>query len=292
MRLGIEHRTRYLFGRPVTLEPHRLLVTPRSGHDLQLVDIQIASEPAARIEWADDVFANRVAELNFELPASNLLIVATTLVEQTAPTWPVFSIAVEAHQYPFRYSNDDCIDLGALLVPKQQTGSERVASWARGFVAGQPTDTLALLKDINNGILPAVTYRVRDEAGTQSAVETLALGSGSCRDIAELFIACVRHLGFAARAVSGYVYDPEAGVHDAGSTHAWAEVYLPGAGWIAFDPTHGRMGDAYLIPVAVGRYNSQIMPVTGGYLGFPADAVGMEVEVRVTPMIESAAHDA
>ena len=91
----------------------------------------------------------------------------------------------------------------------------------------------------------------------------------------------MRHLGFGARAVSGYLYDPDASSVDAGSTHAWAEVYLPAAGWIAFDPTHRRVGSANLIPVAVGRCNAQIMPVIGGYAGAAEDFSGMEVRVIV-----------
>ena len=110
----------------------------------------------------------------------------------------------------------------------------------------------------------------------------MALASGSCRDIAALFIEAARCLGFGARAVSGYLFDPQANADDPGSTHAWAEVYLPGAGWIAFDPTHRRLGGASLIPVAVARSNRQIMPIAGGYVGTPEDFIGMDVAVKVT----------
>ena len=157
--------------------------------------------------------------------------------------------------------------------------------WARGGAGssrGDGTDTLSLLKDINAGILDRVAYRIRDEEGTQSAAETLALCSGSCRDVAALFIEIVRQLGFGARAVSGYLADPTLQQEDGGSTHAWAEVYLPEAGWIAFDPTHRRVGSAHLIPVAIGRCNAQIMPIVGGYLGAAADFEVMNVQVSVT----------
>ena len=281
MRLRIEHETIYRFNRQVALQPHRLLVTPRSSHELQLLDFSVETSPPAATEWTDDVFANRIATLIFTEPVDTLHIIMTATVDQTALAYPVFSIAVEAHSYPFSYSEDDRTDLGALRLPSAAPDALGIADWAKGFVASSPTDTLALLKDLNAGLLPAIVYRPRDEEGTQSAAETLALGSGSCRDIAALFIEAARHLGFGARAVSGYLYDPDLGAADAGSTHAWAEVYLPGAGWIAFDPTHGRIGDANLIPVAVGRYNGQIMPVTGGYTGAADDAAGMEVRVSV-----------
>ena len=177
---------------------------------------------------------------------------------------------------------DDVIDLGGLAQPDWLTpGGDKVSAWARRFVLGAHTDTLSLLKDLNSGVLGDIVYRVRDEEGTQSPTETLDLASGSCRDIAGLFIEAARHLGFGARAVSGYLFDPGQGAEDAGATHAWAEVYLPGAGWIAFDPTHRRVGSGQLVPVAVARLNRQIMPVTGGYLGSSDDSQSMNVTVQV-----------
>lgn len=282
MRLQIVHQTRYRYHRPVLLQPHRLLVTPRSGHELRLVDLHIDAGADATIAWTDDVFANRIATIGFGSARDDLLISAAMTVELDAPDYPLFTIAIDAHHYPFAYSADEHADLGALLRPRPDEGTAQVAAWAQGFVAGPGTDTLALLKDLNAGIVPMVAYRMRDEEGTQAPAETLSLASGSCRDIAALFIEAARHLGFGARAVSGYLHDPEQ--QDVGSTHAWAEVYLPGAGWISFDPTHQRIGDAHLIPVAVARHNGQIMPVTGGYVGAPGDAIGMAVSVSVTPI--------
>jgi transglutaminase-like putative cysteine protease len=203
-------------------------------------------------------------------------------VEHCAPTWPIFQIAPGAHSYPFSYSDADTTDLGALLAPQHTDGHRELERWARGFIHAVPTDTLSLLKDMNSGILDAVRYRVRDEEGTQSPSETLAMATGSCRDIAALFIDAVRHLGFGARAVSGYLFDPDAQADEAGSTHAWAEVYLPSAGWIAFDPTHRKVGSAGLVATAVGRCNGQIMPVTGGYTGNTSDFLAMDVKVSVT----------
>jgi len=213
-------------------------------------------------------------------PTAELVITSELTVEQSAIAWPVFRIAPEAHFFPFDYSRDD---LGTLRIPEHGDPEGRLEAWARAFIRGTPTDTLSLLKDINAGILGPVAYRVRDEEGTQTPLETLALASGSCRDIAALFIETVRHLGFGARAASGYLFDPQAPADDPGSTHAWAEVYLPGAGWIAFDPTHRRLGGANLIPVAVARGNRQIMPIVGGYVGAPEDFIAMDVEVSVTP---------
>lgn len=281
MKFKIQHATTYRYSRPVKLSPHRLLLTPRGDHDLRVLACGLSCEPAPELEWTQDVFGNVVITACFAEPTSELVIVTDILVEQSAPEWPVFRIDPGAHAYPFRYSHDDATDLGALLRPIHDDQDGALTHWAEGFVLGSPTDTLSLLKDINVGIAAAVTYRTRDEEGTQAPLQTLSTGSGSCRDIAALFIDAVRRLGFGARAVSGYLFDPAISSDDGGSTHAWAEVYLPGAGWIAFDPTHRRVGSANLIPVAVGRCNGQIMPVSGGYAGTADDFVAMDVGVKV-----------
>lgn len=279
MKLEIIHRTVYEYSQNVSLLPHRLMLSPRNDQHLRTLAFQIECTPAGSIDWSQDIFGNTVATVIFSQDASVLTITSTAVVEQTADQWPVFKIDVGAHAYPFTYSSEDMTDLGAFTAATSIGG--RVKKWAETFVRSRPTDTLSLLKDINAGILTNATYRIRDEEGTQSPQETLELASGSCRDIAALFIDAVRHLGFGARAVSGYVYDPQAPIDDGGSTHAWAEVYLPGAGWIAFDPTHRRVGEASLIPVAIARSNSQIMPVSGGYVGSLSDFVRLAVSVKV-----------
>lgn len=283
MRLTIHHRTIYRYARSVVLQPHRMMLRPRGSHDIALLSSSLSCSPDAELEWTQDVFGNLIATGIFSQPAGELVITSEFTVEQSAVAWPVFRIAPEAHSFPFEYSPDDLADLGTLRIPEHGEAEGRMGAWTRAFVRGATTDTLSLLKDLNAGILGSVAYRMRDEEGTQTPLETLALASGSCRDIAALFIEAVRHLGFGARAVSGYLFDAEARIDDPGSTHAWAEVYLPGAGWIAFDPTHRRLGGASLIPVAVARSNRQIMPIVGGYVGAPEDFVAMEVEVSVTP---------
>jgi len=282
MRLTISHRTAYRYARPVALHPHRMLLHPRGDHDLRVVTASLACSPNATLDWAQDVFGNLVATAVFQAPAAELVITSQVVADQSSAAWPVLRIAPGAHAFPFAYSAQEIADLGALRAAAPAGPHDAVGSWARGFVMGPPTDTLSLLKDINAGILGAVAYRVRDEAGTQTGAETLAKASGSCRDLAALFIEATRHLGFGARAVSGYLFDPDAPVSDAGTTHAWAEVYLPGAGWVAFDPTHRRMGGANLIAVAVGGGLAAIAPISGGYSGAPEDFLGMEVAVRVT----------
>jgi transglutaminase-like putative cysteine protease len=281
VKLRICHDTIYRYRRAVSLQPHRLMLVPRGSHDLTILSSSLDLSPNADMAWAQDVFGNLVATASFAVPTDMLVISSEVLVEQRALAWPIYRIAPGAHAYPFGYADGEMADLGALLHPQHDDPDGVLATWARSFVLAPTVDTLSLLKDINAGIADAVAYRTRDEEGTQSPLGTLSIASGSCRDMSALFIDAVRHLGFGACAVSGYLYDPDVSPEDAGSTHAWAEVYLPAAGWIAFDPTHRRVGSANLIPVAVGRCNTQIMPVTGGYAGAAEDFSGMEVRVTV-----------
>jgi hypothetical protein len=153
------------------------------------------------------------------------------------------------------------------------------------FVRANPTDTSALLADLNSGVGAWIRYQSRETEGTQTPVETLNRGWGSCRDFAVLFAEAARTLGFGARIVSGYLYNPDqdrTGSSDAGSTHAWAEVYVPGAGWITFDPTNRSVGSVNLIPVAVARDIRQAMPVAGSFVGMTDAFAGMSVEVAVS----------
>lgn len=257
------------------------MLRPRETRDLRLVSSAVTVTPDATVNWANDVAGNAVATVTFGTPSDTLVIDSLSRVELSAAAYPVFDIAASAISFPFRYPEDDWTDLGALTV-RQHPEGDGLQTWAHGFVASDPTDTLSLLKDINAGVGGAIAYRAREDEGTQSPSRTLALGSGSCRDLATLFAEAVRSLGFGARVVSGYLHDPTRtllGSADAGSTHAWAEVYLPGAGCVTFDPTNRSVGGANLIPVAVARDIRLAMPVTGSFAG-PTDAF-LEMSVAV-----------
>lgn len=201
-----------------------------------------------------------------------------------APTWPVFPIAAYAASYPFQYTIDDQTDLGNLVMPQYADDTGRLPYWVGAFVMRRPTDTLSLLKDISNGVTAQILYQSRETEGTQGPLETLDRGWGSCRDFAVLFAEAVRTLDFGARIVSGYLFNPsgdELGSADAGSTHAWVEVFVPGAGWISFDPTNRSFGSTDLIPVAEARRIEQVAPVSGSFHGRSADVLEMEVRVDV-----------
>jgi transglutaminase-like putative cysteine protease len=279
----IRHMTRYVYRWPVQITPFRLLLRPRESRDVQVLAYDLALSPDAVVRWSQDVAGNAVAVVSFSASASQLVIESHTRVELGARPYPVFDIAASAISFPFRYSDDEWVDLGAWGAPPNDPDG-RLRAWAQGFIAAFPTDTLSLLKDLNTGTRNAVAYEAREDHGTQTPVETLARGRGSCRDIATLFIEAARSLGFGARAVSGYLHDPMRtllGSADAGSTHAWAEVFVPGAGWITFDPTNDRVGAADLIPVAVARDIRLALPVVGGFVGTPDAFESMMVAVNV-----------
>jgi transglutaminase-like putative cysteine protease len=282
--LRIRHGTTYQYGLPVDFHPHRLMLRPRESHEVRLLDMSLTVDPPAHIHWASDVFGNTIATATFQSTSDHLIIESDVTIELNAPAWPVFDIASSATSYPFRYDDDAWIDLGALTHPGYSDPNNRLRSWALGFVRGEATNTLALLLDINAGLSNYVWYQSRDEEGTQSPLASLDRGWGSCRDFAVLFVDAVRHLGFGARLVSGYSHDFSGtgqGSLGIGSTHAWAEVYVPGAGWIAFDPTNRTMGGGNLIPVATGRHIQQLVPVAGSFTSGNPVYTDMRVEVAI-----------
>jgi transglutaminase-like putative cysteine protease len=279
--MQIRHRTTYRYTTPVALGPHRLLLRPRDGFAVHVRRCDVSITPAATVTWAEDVLGNAVATATFSTMADTLVIESQVDLDLFAPPWPVFAIVGSATRHPFAYDAGDLRDLGAMTSPMRSDPSGAVAAWARSFVAGESTDTLSLLRDVAFGIARGFTYEAREPEGTQPATETLALGRGSCRDFAVLFVDAVRSLGFGARLVSGYYRDRSAGPGPARSTHAWAEVFLPGGGWIAFDPTNGTMGGFDLVPVAIGADMDRIMPVVGSFVGPSGAYIGLFVEIEM-----------
>jgi transglutaminase-like putative cysteine protease len=283
--LKICHKTTYRFHTAVSLGAHRLMLRPRESRDLRLISSNVTVTPAAVVTWAHDVFGNAVATATFQGMSTHILIDSVAELQLDAVAWPIFDIAASAIFYPFRYSDDEWTDLGALTIPQYPDAAGRLRSWSQRFVRSNPTDTLTLLKDMNAGVSEAIRYQSREDEGTQSPVDTLDRGWGSCRDFAVLFAEMARSLGFGARIVSGYLYNPgqrSVGSSDAGSTHAWAELYVPGACWITFDPTNRSVGGFNLIPVAVVRDIRQAIPVSGSFVGAADAFAGMSVEVLVT----------
>jgi len=238
------------------------MLRPRENRDLLLIKGEVVLTPTAAMTWAQDVFGNTVATASFPSMTDSLVIDSVAELQLNAAAWPVFDIAASAIVYPFQYSREESIDLGALAVQQYPDPAGRLRDWARAFVRGNSTDTLSLLKDLCAGVSKWIRYQSREEEGTQSPPETLDRGWGSCRDFAVLFVEAARSLGFGARIASGY-------------------LYVPGAGWITFDPTNRSVGGFNFIPVAVARDIRQAMPVAGSFVGMSDAFMGMNVEVSV-----------
>ena len=280
-RLKILHRTYYNFSGVVTLQPHRLLLRPREGPELRIETSTLEISPAAKIRWFRDAYDNAVALATFTAASSQLSIISECTVQQFDETPLDFLVADFAVNYPFQYDAESLEVLDPYL---GHTSDERAAlgPWVSQYYRpGEPLQTYGLLARLCTAIKETLIYQVREQPGVQTPVQTLALGTGSCRDFANLFMQAARHLGLAARFVSGYLDAPYADGRG-GSTHAWAEVYIPGAGWKGFDPTGGEIAGSRHIAVAVARRPEVVSPVTGTFIGPPGSS--LTVGVWVSPL--------
>ncbi len=261
---------------------------PRDSHDLRLIDTSLAISPTAEVRWLHDVFSNSIAIASFLETAEELSFDSRIMIDNFGLDYPEFPMEPFASTYPFSYASDEIPDLGRTIERHFPDPDGEVDKWAKGFLASTGyTDTQDLLVRMTQAIGWQFTYKRRYAIGTQTPCETLRLGSGTCRDLALLMMEAVRALGFAARFVSGYLYDPQldnqadSAIRGAGDTHAWVQIYLPGAGWVEFDPTNGLVGGANLIRVAVARDPRQAVPLQGSFIGLADDFLDMHVEVEV-----------
>jgi transglutaminase-like putative cysteine protease len=266
-RLNITHLTEYKFSAVVTLQPHQLLLRPRESHTLRIESSTLEIDPAHRIRWYRDALDNSVASVSFLAPSNNLRIASNVSVEMYEDAPFDFLVADYAVTYPFEYSLQEQPDLAAFRQSVYMQDRSVVNQWlvSLGCLQG-PIETFVLLYRMNREIANRFVYQAREESGVQSPAQTLSTLSGSCRDFAALFIEACRHLGLACRFVSGYL-DISATAGGNASTHAWAEVYLPGPGWKGFDPTSGELTDNRHIPVAVARHPEAVPPVAGSFVG-------------------------
>ncbi len=284
--LSVRHRTRYDYKAPVRFGEHRLMFRPRDSYDQRLISSTMNIDPVPkRIRWFHDVFGNCVAVATFSGEAQVLNFDTSIVLDHTPSNAPDFVIEDYARTYPFTYGAEERPDISRLIERQYLDPEHQLDKWVRRFTRyGQLTDTGELLMTLTYAIKESFTYTRRHERGTQDPLLTLNSRKGSCRDFAVLMMEAVRALGFAARFVSGYLYVPSAEGETnvgGGNTHAWCQVYLPGAGWVEFDPTNGIVGNRDLIRVAVARDPRQAIPLQGTYFGAAADYLGMDVTVDV-----------
>ncbi len=285
--LTVSHVTTYTYKHAVGFGEHRMMLRPREGHDQRLLEERLEITPApSELRWVHDVFGNSVAVAQFSSRARELRFASTVKLHHHPAGALDFQLEKYARSFPFSYGVDEMPDLARSIERQYPDPGRKVDQWARRFLRSDgPSDTVGLLDALTNGIHRGFTYIARYDGGIQEPTKTLRLGSGTCRDFAVLMIEAARSLGLAARFVSGYLYVPrrDGGSHvGGGSTHAWVRIYLPGAGWVEFDPTNGIVGNRDLIRVAITRDPRQAIPLSGTWFGFPADNLGMAVEVHVT----------
>jgi transglutaminase-like putative cysteine protease len=287
-RLNVRHLSTYRYASPVSLGPHRMMFRPRDSHDLRLVSATLAITPQpASIRWLHDVFGNSVAIADFSgIETAELEFDSRLVVDTFESRGPDFQIEEYARTYPFAYAADEVPDLARSLERHWLDPEHEVDLWAKRFVSTNgPTETAQLLADMAKSIHAEFSYATRYAEGVQDPHETLRLKSGSCRDFAVLMMEGARSLGFAARFVSGYIYSFAADGSEnqgAGATHAWVQIYLPGAGWVEFDPTNGIIGTRDLIRVAVVRDPAHAVPLAGEFTGAVGAFIGLDVGVSVT----------
>jgi transglutaminase-like putative cysteine protease len=281
-RYKILHRTYYNFSAAVWLQPHTLRLRPREGHELRIESSTLKITPPANLRWHHDVENNSVAIATFDAPASQLLIESEVIIQQYNQAPLDFLVADYAVDYPFAYIPEEKAILSPYMHLSGDTVQDLLTEWiAKIWQSGERLQTFTLLERLCDHIYQTLAYQLREEPGVQTAVETLSYGTGSCRDFAHLFMEAARRLGLATRFVSDYLHAPPS-MTNYGATHAWAEVYLPGAGWKGFDPSIGEIVGINHIAVAVARSPESVPPIAGSFVGLPG--ASMDVGVWVTEL--------
>jgi transglutaminase-like putative cysteine protease len=279
--LVVRHITTYHYRRPVAFGEHRMMLRPRDDGDQTVLESALDITPApSQLDWARDSFGNHVATARFADRAVELRFESTMFVDHAPVEFRAPDIEDSARIFPFAYAADEKPGLARFMVPPPHSALDR---WATGFLRDDGTaDTHALLVGMTQTVKRTFRHVARHQKGTQDPIETLALASGSCRDLAVLMISALRSLGLAARFVSGYLHLPNNDDRlTGGNTHAWVQVYVPGPGWVDLDPSSGMVGNENLVRVAVVHEPREAIPLQGTWIGAASDHLAMKVAVKV-----------
>ena len=282
--LSIRHVTTYHYHQPVAFGEHRMMLRPRDDRDQKILEAELEITPAPReLAWTRDGFGNHVAIAYFAERAAELRFVSSIRLDHAPAGFGEADIEDYARTYPFTYAAADWPSLKRFILPLLLR--PELTHWSdRFFRKDGSADTHALLVDMTETIRRTFKHVARHEKGIQDPLRTLALGSGSCRDLAVLMIAALRSRGIAARFVSGYLHlhdDDDDDDVTGGNTHAWVQVYVPGPGWVDFDPSSGIVGNQKLIRVAVAHHPREAIPLQGTWYGSASDHLAMKVAVKV-----------
>lgn len=280
-KIRIIHNTYYTYSEPVTLMPHRLMLRPRAGHDIRVEEAELNISVPHELSWQRDIYGNSVGVVTFTEPVTEISITSEVVLQHFEAKPLNFLVDDRAVMFPFHSDLSERVEMIPYQMPCFPSDSAAVRDWVHEFWRpGQMIETYVLLDTMNKAIAQGFTYGRREEPGVQRPADTLARRSGSCRDFATLFMEACRFFGLASRFVSGYLHSPST-VQDDGSTHAWAEVYLPGAGWKGFDTTSGLVTGDDHIAVAVTRHPADAPPIAGSFIGTAECKSTMKVKVDV-----------
>ena len=281
MKIHIHHRTSYFYSEQVPFGVHQLMMRPRETQAMHLEECSLEISLSHHLRWIRDHYENNIGLVDFKEAARELLIDCKFVLGICEDNPFDFVLAPEVATYPFHYEHELHSEILPLIRNIYIRDVELIRIWLEGIWSpGKTVETLQFLQELNLKIYSTFQYQRRERRGVQTPAETLETMSGSCRDLATFFIEACRTLGIAARFVSGYLYSP--GITGRMSMHGWTEVYLPGAGWIGFDPSWGVLADFHYIPVAVSRHSEHAAPISGTYLGTPKVFLKSEVELYVT----------
>jgi transglutaminase-like putative cysteine protease len=276
-QIHLVHETCYTYSQPVQFLPHRMVLRPREGHDVLLHTMNLSTTPPSTIRWHRDLLDNSIAHAEFAEPASELRILSEFTI--SVPPAPKDGPPPIFVPYPSLVAGIEQLAATPYLQYIYAPDVGQLRNWFNSTgIAPAPGKTSAIFDDMAILIHRVISYNRREEAGVQSAAETLRLGTGSCRDMAVLMIETSRLLGYPARFVSGYLDSHNSRI-GRGSTHAWAEIYLPDRGWTGFDPSIGKRVGPGHIAVGVSHHPHGVMPVSGGFNGFSGIASLLTVNI-------------
>lgn len=272
IHVALSHITHYKYDRLVTLGPQIVRLRPAPHSRTQILSYSLKIEPLDHfINWQQDPFANYQARLVFAKPTREFKVTVDMVVDMVVLNPFDFFLEPEAEEFPFKYQSAMQKELAPYLVTEPATP---LLQAYLDKIDLTPRRTNDFLVSVNQGLQQAIAYSIRMEPGVQTPEETLALACGSCRDTGWLMVQLFRHLGLAARFVSGYLIQLKADVKsldgpsgaeaDFTDLHAWCEVFLPGAGWVGLDPTSGLMAGEGHIPLACTPDPSSAAPIEGG----------------------------
>lgn len=285
MYLRIRHATTYSYAGPVRFGPHRMMLRPRDSFDLRVIDTSLTISPQARLRWMHDAYGNSVVVANFAAPADRLDVVSELVIQRFGSALPRTEIETTGAITGVVYSEAERAVLQPYLDLAAADPDGVLESWLAEFRARIGQGSGHLLRDLAHAIYTSLSYAQRYDEGTQHPADTVRQAAGSCRDYAWLFIELARRMGFAARFVTGYIHDrsPDAAglVSSVGLTHAWADVFIPGDGWVEFDPTNDLVADRQLLRVAVARVPEDASPVSGSFTGLTGSFLGLSVGVSI-----------